>query len=105
MERIEVRRPEVYFKARDGRKFRIESDCVRYEYLLDKYMNASRHIVCEDGDGKEQHFFYANTKEEVEEISDWSFWFLDYRCKLPATWNWDAWEGDWIWLPPDHPEN
>ena len=104
MERIEIRRPEVYFVARDNRKFQVEADCARYEYLLDKYMNAARHIVCEDGDGHQQHFFYAYTREEVEEISDWSYWFLGYRCKLPTTWTWDLWEGDWIWLPPDHPE-
>ena len=104
MERIEIKRPEVYFVARDKRKFQVEADCVRYEYLLDKYMNAARHIVCEDGDGRQQHFFFAWTQEEVEEISDWSFWFLGYRCKLPTNWVWNAWKGDWIWLPPDHPE-
>ena len=58
MERIEVP-AEIYFKASDGKKFYSETECHRYEFLSDKYMNKERHAVCEDGEGHLHNFFFA----------------------------------------------
>lgn len=101
MERIEIP-AEVYYVARDGKKFIREAECARYEYLLDKYMNSARHVVCEDGEGKLQHFFYAWNKEEAEEIGEWSRWLQGYTCKLPTDRPWEGWMNGWLWVPNDN---
>ena len=64
MERIEIS-CEVIYKSKDNIKFATESECVRYEALLDKY--SSVYATIEDGDGAINHFFYVNSNEEAEE--------------------------------------
>lgn len=99
MERIEIP-AEVYFVARDKRKFLNEAECTRYEYLLDKYTSLDRHRAIQDGEGHEQHFFYIS-KEEISEICEWSWYLLGYRPWFrDGTYRkWDSFEKGWVWLP------
>lgn len=99
MERIEIP-AEVYFVARDKKKFLNEAECVRYEYLLDKYKDLARHRVIQDGEGHPQHFFYIS-KEEISELGEWSWHFLGYRPWFrDGTYHkWDSFEKGWVWLP------
>ena len=99
MERIEIP-AEVYFVARDKKKFLNEADCMRYEYLLDKYNNSNRYRLLEDGEGHAHHFFYIN-KEEIPEICEWSWYFLGYRpwFKDSTYLKWNTFTAGWVWLP------
>jgi hypothetical protein len=102
MERIEIP-AKIYFKANDGKEFTKEADCVRYEYLLNKYMTTDRHKTCEDGEGNIHHFFFACNREDMIDICDWSMFLLGYRPRFTdsALPKWEAWERGWLWLPYD----
>ena len=99
MERIEIP-AEVYFIAKNKKKFLNEAECLRYEYLLDKYCNSARHRVCEDGEGHGHNFFYIK-KEEISEICEWSWHFLGYRpwFKDGSYQKWTTFTEGWVWLP------
>jgi hypothetical protein len=61
-------------------------------------MNAQRHCVCEDGEGRQQHFFYILNKTEAEEVGEWSRWLHGYTCKLPEN---RSFEQTWVWVEND----
>ena len=104
MERIEVP-AEVYYKAKDSKKFLKEEDCQRYEFLSEKYMNKDRHAVCEDGEGHDQHFFFAAAKEEIIEICDLSYYLFGYRPRIVDSKldTWMNWTRGWLWIQYEGP--
>lgn len=95
MERIDTVFDTIY-KAKDGRKFRTENSCLRYEYLLDKY--SSVHRVINDGEGRVNHFFYIDNAKEAEECAELAEVFLHYRCRLNPDVNYEKCV---IWVPYD----
>lgn len=101
MERIEVP-AEVYFKAFDGKKFYSETECHRYEFLSDKYMNKEHHAICEDGEGHIHNFFFACTKDDIIEICELSKYLLGYRPQyVESAPKWENFECGWLWVDYD----
>ena len=74
MERIEIP-AEVYFKAKDGKKFRTQEDCERWEFLYDIWTDPSVYREFENEDGQLCYAFWIKTKEELED----AIWFFDKK--------------------------
>ena len=74
MERIEIP-AEVYFKANDGKKFRKQEDCEKWELLYDKWTNPVRYREFENEEGQLCYAFWTETKEDVKDI----LWFVDHK--------------------------
>ena len=74
MERIEIP-AEVYFKSKDGKKFRLQGDCERWEAACDKWDRPEIFREFEDEEGQLCYAFWIKTKEELEE----AIWFLDKK--------------------------
>ena len=74
MERIEVP-AEVYFKSTDGKKFRLQSECEKWETLFGKWSNPVRYREFENEEGQLCYAFWTETEEEFQEV----LWFADHK--------------------------
>ena len=74
MERIEIP-AEVYFKAKDGKKFRLQEECERWEAASDKWNREEVFRTFENEDGQLCYAFWIETKEELED----AIWFFDKK--------------------------
>ena len=86
MERVEIP-AEVYFKSKDGKKFRLQSECERWEALSGKWTNPVRYREFENEDGQLCYAFWTETEEDFQEV----LWFTDHklhactRNRVPST--------------------
>ena len=74
MERIEIP-AEVYFKSNDGKKFRLQAECEKWEALSGKWSSPARYREFENEDGQLCYAFWIKTKEELED----AIWFFDKK--------------------------
>lgn len=74
MERIEIP-AEVYFKSKDGKKFRLQAECERWEALSGKWSNPVRYREFENEEGQLCYAFWVESKEEFED----AIWFFDKK--------------------------
>ena len=74
MERIEIP-AEVYFKSRDGKKFRLQEECEKWESLSGKWTNSVRYREFESEEGSLYYAFWVETEEELQEV----LWFADHK--------------------------
>ena len=74
MERIEMP-AEVYFKSTDGKKFRLQAECERWEAASDKWDREEVFRTFENEDGQLCYAFWIETKEELED----AIWFFDKK--------------------------
>ncbi len=74
MERIEIP-AEVYFKSKDGKKFRVQEDCERWELLYPKWTDSIRYREIENEEGQLCYAFWIETNEDLKEV----LWFFDHK--------------------------
>ena len=74
MERIEVP-AEIYFKSKDGKKFRLQGDCERWEAACDKWDRPEVFREFENEEGQLCYAFWITSKEELED----ALWFFDKK--------------------------
>ena len=100
MERIEIP-AEIYFKAKDGKKFRLQEDCEKYERLYDKWWKSqNNHREFEGVEGELCHAYWTETKEDVEEV----LWLAHYMHHDPTHNYIKNYVPQWIVLSPDWDE-
>ena len=101
MERVEIP-VDVYFKANDGKKFRLQEDCEKYERALDKWWNVRREF--ENVEGQLCYAYWVESKEELDEI----IWLIHRRLNT-STCNYilrndTEFVPQWIAVCPDYNE-
>ena len=74
MERIEIP-AEIYFKSKDGKKFRLQNECERWEALSDKWTNPVRYREFENEEGQLCYAFWIESKEDLTDV----IWFFDKK--------------------------
>ncbi len=74
MERIEIP-AEVYFKAKDGKRFRNKEDCEKWETLYDKWTKPEVFREFENEEGQLCYAFWVESKEEIKDV----LWFFDHK--------------------------
>ncbi len=74
MERIEIP-AEVYFKSKDGKKFRKQEDCEKWERLFDMWSRPEVFREFEDEEGQLCYAFWIESKEEIKDV----LWFFDQK--------------------------
>lgn len=100
MERIEIP-AEVYFKAKDGKKFRLQEDCEKYERLHDKWWKSTdNHREFEGVEGELCHAYWTETKEDVEDV----LWLARYMHHSPTRNYITNYIPQWVVLSPDWDE-
>lgn len=100
MERIEIP-AEVYFKAKDGKKFNTQEACEKYERLYDKWWKSQdNHREFEGIEGELCHAYWTETKEDVEEV----LWLAHYMHHSPTHNYIINYIPQWIVLSPDWDE-
>lgn len=103
MERIEIP-AEVYFKAKDGKKFSRQEDCERYESLYDKWQVSELYREFENVEGQLCYAYWIGSKEELDEV----IWLTRRRldtstCNYVSVDN-RALEPQWIIVCPGYNE-
>ena len=76
MELIEIP-AEVYFKANDGKKFRLSAECERWEAASIKWTRPEVFRQFENENGQLCYAFWITTKEELED----AIWFFDKKMQ------------------------
>jgi predicted transcriptional regulator YdeE len=74
MERIEIP-AEVYFKSKDGKKFRVQEDCERWEAAYSKWTNQAVYREFENEEGQLCYAFWLESEEDLEDV----LWFFDTK--------------------------
>lgn len=74
MERIEIP-AEVYFKSKDGKKFRVQEDCERWETAYSKWTNQAVYREFENEEGQLCYAFWLESAEDLED----ALWFFDTK--------------------------
>ena len=74
MERIEIP-AEVYYQAKDGKKFRLQEDCERWEALYSKWTNSVRYREFENEEGQLCYAFWIEFMEDLNDV----LWFFDHK--------------------------
>lgn len=74
MERIEIP-AEVYFKSKDGKKFRAREDCERWEAAYSRWTNSAVYREFENEEGQLCYAFWLESEEDLEDV----LWFFDTK--------------------------
>ena len=74
MERIEIP-AEIYFKSKDGKKFRLQQECERWEAAIDRWDRPEIFREFENEEGQLCYAFWIESKEELED----ALWFFDKK--------------------------
>ena len=97
MERIEIP-AEVYFKSNDGKKFRLQTECEKWEVLNGKWSNPVRYREFENEDGQLCYAFWVESKEELEDAL-WFFNKKQHACTRGCTY-FKEFKPQWIVVYP-----
>jgi hypothetical protein len=97
MERIEIP-AEVYFKSNDGKKFRLQAECERWEAALAKRARPEVFREFENEEGQLCYAFWVEAKDELEDV----LWFFDTKYHTRTVWASAAegWQPQWIIIYP-----
>ena len=74
MERIEIP-AEIYFKSKDGKKFRLQHECERWEAAIDRWDRPEIFREFENEEGQLCYAFWIESKEDLED----ALWFFDKK--------------------------
>lgn len=74
MERVEIP-AEVYFKSKDGKKFRKQDECEKWEILYDKWTKPEVFREFENEEGQLCYAFWIESKEDLAD----ALWFFDHK--------------------------